>query len=128
MALKLDQQDILHNILFNSPCNAFPKQVLQQLSLSDFIIKGCCKCMENRFSRFHSVRLSCLLAITMLSILWSFAFHSIKAKLSQESNFTLLVRRTIFNAIKLLFKQSFFVKHLNVKYLHVMSMLYTLEW
>lgn len=77
MALKLDQQDILHNILFNSPCNAFPKQVLQQLSLSDFIIKGCCKCMKNRFSRFHSATLSCVLSLTILSILWSFAFHSI---------------------------------------------------
>lgn len=77
MALKLDQQDILHNILFNSPCNPFPKQVLQQLPLSDFMIKGCCKCMENRFSRFHFARLSCLLSTTMLSIIWSFAFHSI---------------------------------------------------
>ena len=120
MALKLDQQDILHNILFNSPCNPFPKQILQQLSLSDFMMKGCCKCMENRFSRFHSARLSCLLAITMLSIICSFAFHSI---LKQSS-----VRSIIFNAMKLLFKQSFFVKYLNVKYLHVMSMLCTTEW
>ena len=53
-------------------------------------------------------------------------FH-FKTKFSQESNFTLLVKGTIFNAIKLLFKQSFFVKHLDVKYLHVMSMLCTLE-
>ena len=105
-ALKLDQQDILHNIIFNSPCNPFPKQVLQQLSLSDLMMKGCCKCMENRFSRFHFARLSWLLSITMLSNIWSFAFHSLfKRKLGQESNFTLLVRGTILNAIKLLFKQ-----------------------
>ena len=77
MALKLDQQDILHNILFHSPCNLFPKQVLQQLSLSDFMMKGCCKFMENRFSRFHFARLSCLLSLTMFSNIWSFAFHSI---------------------------------------------------
>ena len=55
------------------------------------------------------------------------SFH-FKAKLSQEGNFTLLARSIIFNAIKLLFKQSFFVKHLNVKYLHGMSMLCTTEW
>ena len=77
MALKLDQQDILHNIIFNSPCNPFPKQVFQQLYLSDFMMKGCCNCMENRFSRFYSARPSCLLSLTMLSNIWSFAFHSI---------------------------------------------------
>ena len=76
-ALKLDQQDILHNIIFNSPCNPFPKQVLQQLPLSDFMIEGCCKCMENRFSCFYSARLSRLLSLTMFSNIWSFAFHSI---------------------------------------------------
>ena len=70
------------------------------------MIKGCCKCMENRFSRFHSARLSCLLSITnapsYMVICISFHF---KTKLGQESNFTLLVRGTILNAIKLLFKQ-----------------------
>lgn len=71
--------------------------------------------MENRFSRFHSAGLSCLLSTTMvIRILFHF-----KTKVSQENNFTLLVRSIIFNAIKLLFKQSFFVKHLTVKYLHV---------
>ena len=106
------------------------------------------------------------------------SFH-FKRKLGQESNFTLLVRDTILNAIKLLFKQfsdrsqssifpsrssalrhvhlkikmasingktryistisrknralwtvsqSFFVKYLNVEYLHVMSILCTTEW
>ena len=55
------------------------------------------------------------------------SFH-LKTKLSQEGNFTLVVRSIIFNAFKLLFKQSFFDKHLNVKYLYVMSMLCTTEW
>ena len=88
------------------------------------MIKGCCKWMENRFSRFHSAGLSCLLSTTMvIRILFHF-----KTKVSQENNFTLVVRSIIFNAIKLLFKQSFFVKHLTVKYLHVMSMLFRTEW
>ena len=92
-------------------------------------MKGCCKSMENRFSRFHSARLSCLLSITnaLYYMVICISFH-FKTKPNQESNFPLLVRSIIFNPIKLLLKQSFFVKYLNVKYIHVMSMLCTIEW
>ena len=63
-------------------------------------MKGCCNCMENRFSRFHFASHNHALKYMVICI----SFH-FKRKLGQESNFTLLVRGTILNAIKLLFKQ-----------------------